>query len=197
MMRDLLYGGVAGGLEIRAVQDGAVRIAGAFPYEARAVIADGREERFARRAFGPRVDDPDADIRLLAAHDMAKPLASRRAGTLTLRDGDEALRFEAQLSPDVAETSHGRDALALIRAALAKGLSPGFRVARDADGAPAEGVTREADGTILRTIRRADLFELSIVTAPAYEAAQVEARSWAPGNRANTRLPDFLRRWRY
>lgn len=181
MKSGLLFGGAGGALEIRAGVNGAARIAGRFPYGARAVLSDGagrgrrREERFAARAFGRRVLDPKADIYLLVSHAIERPLASRAAGSLVVVDGDDALTFEAELAAGVADTTHGRDALALLRAGLASGLSPGFVVPPDG-----ERVTDDGEA-IVRTINRADLFELSIVTVPAYPAAQAEARNWTPG----------------
>lgn len=158
----------AGGLEIR--EDGGTAIlSGRFPYNTETELARGRFEAFASRALRS-----SADVHLLAGHDYSRPLASTGSGSMTLHDGDDALGFEARIAPTVANTSHGRDTLALVRAGLAVGLSPGFRVA--ADG---ERVERRRDG-LHRTVRQAELFELSIVTRPAYSTAQVEARSWEP-----------------
>lgn len=157
-----------GQIECRADGDHTV-IAGRFPYGVETELADGRFEVMAPGALQPR-----ADAYLLAGHDFNRPLASRSAGSFTVQSDDEALTFEARIGPEVANTSHGRDALALIRAGLAVGLSPGFRVKPDG-----VGITQRADG-LLRTIRAAELFELSVVTRPAYGAAQVEARSWKP-----------------
>ena len=85
MTTALLFGGVDGSLEVRAAQGGAVRLRGSFPYRRRANLNAGhgrkREEVFAPRAFAARIDDPEADIYLLAGHDYARPLASRAAGT--------------------------------------------------------------------------------------------------------------------
>jgi len=195
MMRGaLLFGGAGGALEIRAGVNGAARIAGRFPYGARAVLSDGagrgrrREERFAARAFEQRIIDPQADIYLLAGHAFDRPLASRAAGSLAVTENDDGVSFEAELSPEVAGTSHGRDALALLRAGLATGLSPGFMVAPDG-----ERVTQEGEA-ILRTITAAALFEFSIVTVPAYPAAQAEARNWTP-DATSARVHPFSR-WR-
>lgn len=190
----LLFGGAGGALEIRAGVNGAAWIAGRFPYGARAVLSDGagrgrrREERFAPRAFERRIIDPKADIYLLAGHAIDRPLASRAAGSLAINENSDGVTFEAELSPGVAGTSHGRDALALLRAGLATGLSPGFVVSPDGERVSEEG---EA---LLRTITRADLFELSIVTVPAYSAAQAEARNWTPDAIGARRHP--FNRWR-
>ncbi|NNC24226.1 HK97 family phage prohead protease [Salinisphaera sp. USBA-960] len=164
----MLFAPVNGGLEVRGEPDGGATIAGRFPFGAEAELQRGRFETFQPGAFEYE------DVHLLASHDFAKPLASRGAGSLSVNDTDDALQFEARISPEVANTSHGRDTLALARAGLSVGLSPGFAVAPDG-----ETVSRRDNG-VLRTVRSAKLHELSVVTRPAYDAAQVEARSWDP-----------------
>lgn len=179
-------------LEVRKRASGAVNLAGRFPYGRNAVLSDGgrtgrpRKERIASRAFAYRVERADEDIHLLVGHDYGKPLASKRAGTLALEDGDDALEFRATITPQVADTSHGRDALALLEAGLAIGISPGFRIPpkravpnaetmEDEPNRPGEGMHR----AMIRTVLAALLYELSLVTRPAYDEAQVEARSWS------------------
>ena len=185
----MLFAPVQGGLELR--QEGSTTvIVGWFPYGEVATLSDTgrpRREVFAPGAFHARTADPEAEIHLLSGHDFNRPLASRKGGSLTLQETPEGLAFEARIPPEVTDTTHARDALALIRSGLAVGLSPGFRV-------PPNGATvEERDGGLLRTIREAQLFELSIVTRPAYEAAQVEARSWTPTRPAAP--VHALRRW--
>ncbi|MEY8827548.1 HK97 family phage prohead protease, partial [Sedimentitalea sp. XS_ASV28] len=50
--------------------------------------------------------------------------------------------------------------------------------------------------SMLRTINKADLFELSAVTRPAYPAAQIEARAWGMSDNTTTGLHRTLNRWR-
>lgn len=179
------FGQADGGLIVRAEPDGTQVLSGRFPYGSLAVVSDGgrrgrpRKETFASRAFEYRVNDPKAEIHLLYGHDFGKPLASRKGGTLDLKDGADALTFEARILPAIAETSHGRDALALITAGLAVGLSPGFRIPPERAVPDAEEVVEEdpSEGTaLIRRIKAALLFELSIVTRPAYPDAGVEPR---------------------
>lgn len=174
----------AGAIEVRADGKDAI-VAGRFPYNTETELARGRFETFAARALRSA-----PVVHLLAGHDYGKPLASTAAGSLTLRDGDDALGFEARIAPGVADTSYGRDTLALVHAGLSVGLSPGFRVAPDG-----ETVERRSDG-VLRTVRNAELFELSIVTVPAYSAAQVEARSWLVDGVFRPMPPPLKYRWR-
>lgn len=188
----MLWGGVAdgGALELRREENGGVRLRGRFPYEAETTLASGRSERFAARAFAARID-AGADIHLLAGHDYEKPLASRAAGTLTLRDTDQALELDAVITAEMANTTWARDFLLAQGAGLVRGLSPGFQVTPGG-----ERIERRGDG-LLRTVTSAELFELSAVTVPAYGAAQIEARNWSAERDApDTGLARALNRWR-
>lgn len=183
----MLWGGNLGTLEIRA-DGGATRLSARFPYGLETELAPGRREVIAPRAFADRIEAGE-DIHLLAGHDFNKPLASRAAGNLSLRDGDEALTIEAEID---GGTSWARDFLAAHGQGLIRGLSPGFRV--DQGG---ERIERRGAG-VLRTITRAALFEISAVTRPAYPAAQIEARAWeSHQDRQPYRGPAYhLNRWR-
>ncbi|WP_395708537.1 HK97 family phage prohead protease [Reyranella sp.] len=194
----MLFGGFSpGGLEIRQDGDGSRRLRGRFPYGRRTVLGEGKrvtmEEQFAARAFAPRVNVTGEDIHLLFGHDFSRPLASRATGTLEIRDNDDALTFDAVITSQIATTTHGRDALALMDSGLAAGLSPGFTVPDDPG---AESVVREPRA-LIRTIRAARLWELSVVTRPAYPEGTVTARNWRPtSERADAGLQRMLTRWR-
>jgi HK97 family phage prohead protease len=169
-------------------EGGETRLRATFPYGRAATLSDGprpRREIIAARAFAARIEAGE-DIHLLSGHDYNRPLASRAAGTLTLTDTDAALELEARIATG---TSWAADFLAAHRAGLIRGLSPGFRVR------PGGESVEERDGGILRTVRAADLFEVSAVTRPAYPEAQIEARSWEP---RNVVVPNVyaLNRWR-
>jgi HK97 family phage prohead protease len=213
----MLFGYHAGELEVRRAADGGAELRGAFPYGERAILSDGgrtgrpQKEVIAPRAFAYRVERPDENIHLLVGHSYDQPLASKETGTLKLRDTDKALLFEATITPAIAATTHALDILALIRSGLAKGISPGFRIPprRAVPAHLAEEIEEEPDdgeldadgnprrGAIIRTVKQALLFELSVVTRPAYEKAQLEARDWtlASSGLAVPR-PSALRRWR-
>lgn len=186
----MLFGGTIGALELRRDGDGSARLIGRFGYnEPTTIVPAGRmgaarKEVIAPRAFAPRLRQADAEIHLLVGHDFDRPLASRSTGTLTLTETDAALEIEARITAAIAATSHGKDALALASESLANGLSPGFRLS---DDTRAEKIEQEMDGAILRTVLRAELFELSIVTLPAYPRAQIEARSWTVEARSGRR----------
>lgn len=205
----MLWGGHSGGLELRKRASGAMALHGRFPYNKAAVLTDGgrtgrpRKEVMASRAFSYRVERPEEEIHLLVGHSYDRPLASRAAGTLKLTDGDDALIFEAELSPDVQRTSWGQDFLASYAAGLTVGLSPGFRIPPERAVPNAEQVTQEdpAEGmALIRTIFAALLYEISIVTRPAYPETQIEARNWTPTGGLitpqNAGLHRTFNRWR-
>lgn len=184
-----------GDLELRAGRKGGRRLRGRFPSKKRAVLSDGgktgrpQKEEFGPKAFAFRVEDPKEDIHLLVGHSYDQPLASKATGTLTFEDTPEALSFEAEITPDIIETTWAQNAMAAIAAGLMVGLSPGFRIPprRAVPASDAEQITqgpvdpaRGMHGAIIRTILQALLYELSIVTRPAYTDAQVEARNWTP-----------------
>lgn len=184
----MLWGGFNGELELRS-EGGETRLRGRFPYGTATALASGRKEQFAARAFAARIEAGE-DVFLLSGHDFEKPLASRAAGSLDLFDGDDALTFEARID---GGTSWAKDFVSAHRAGLIKGLSPGFRVPKGG-----EVIERRGDD-LLRTVRAADLFEISCVSKPAYSQAQIEARAWELGvgdNNAKTGLHRTLNRWR-
>lgn len=185
----MLWGGHEGGLEVRKRASGAFALHGRFPYNKAAVLTDGgrtgrpRKEVIASRAFEYRVNDPKEDIHLLVGHDYGQPLASKKAGTLRLKDADDALTMEADITPEMQEVSWVKDFLAALFAGLIAGLSPGFRIPPERAVPDAEKVEEEDPslGTaIIRTIMAALLYEMSVVTRPAYPETQIEARNWTP-----------------
>lgn len=210
----MLTGFADGGLELRKRASGALALQGRFPYGKRAVLSDGgrtgrpKKEVIAPHAFAYRVDRPEEDIHFLVGHSFDKPLASRGAGTLGLVDADDALTFTATITPEMQEVSYVKDMLASIAAGLTLGLSPGFRLPPKRAVPEPEKIEDEghdpvngAHNAIIRTVLAALLYEISIVTRPAYPEAQVEARNWGPDglimpDDLGTGLHRTLNRWR-
>lgn len=210
----MLTGFADGGLELRRRDSGALSLQGRFPYGKRAVLSDGgrsgrpKKEVIAPGAFAYRVNKPDEDIHFLVGHSFDKPLASRGAGTLDLTDSPEALIFTALITQEMQEVSYVRDVLASIAAGLTIGLSPGFRLPPKRAVEQSERVEDEGfdpdngeHNAIIRTVLAALLYEISIVTRPAYSEAQVEARNWTPGGitlpvAVDDGLRRTLNRWR-
>lgn len=171
----------AAGLEVR--QEGKrPTIVGQFPYGALAVLADRgkvRKERIMPGAFDFALDDDDREINLLLGHDFSKPLASKKQGSLIFKDTDKALTFTAPIEPDLLDVSHVRDALAMLGAGLIAGISPGFRVPPKDVVPDAERLEPEEGnpGVFIRMLFALLLYEISLVTRPAYEASGAELRA--------------------
>lgn len=203
----MLYGGAdIGGLELRAAHDGSRRLTGRFPYGSLAVLSDGgakgrpRKEQFAPKAFAYRINKADEDIHILVGHDYDRPLASRRAGTLELKDSLEALVFEATIKPEILDAPYVQNFFGAFAAGLIGGISPGFRIPPERTVPNAEQVSEEDPnlGTaLIRTIFAALLYEISLVVVPAYKDTEVEARTWSPGfSKPDAGLHRTLNRWR-
>ena len=122
---------------------------GAFFYDVDRIIRDrdamdlndapelraARKQRVSAGAFRYALNAPDREIQLLLGPDYGQPLASKQAGTLTLTDGDDALRFSVDLLP---ETSYVADFRAsLTSGAAAYGVQPLYRI-------PPPGVVKQA-----------------------------------------------------
>ncbi|BBC73362.1 conserved hypothetical protein [Altererythrobacter sp. B11] len=190
------------GLELRATGDGSRRLKGRFPYKKRAVLDAGgkgrrpRKEQFAPKAFNYAVNDPERDIHLLVGHSFDRPLASKKAGTLSFQDTAEALTFEAIIVPDIQRTSWAQDFLAAYAAGLISGISPGFRVPDMAGAEETEEEDPSEGEALIRTIFEALLFELSMVTRPAYHETEADLRSLQFDPVARNGIIHPLRRWR-
>lgn len=96
------------------------------------------------------------DIKLLWQHDAAEPIGRFD----TIREDEMGLYVEGQL---LLEVQRGREAYSLMKSGAISGLSIGYNV-KDSSIEPSTGV---------RMISELDLFEISLVTFPANELAQV------------------------
>jgi len=98
------------------------------------------------------------DIKFLWNHDAGEVLGSTRAGTLMLTEDEKGLRVDGLLP----NTSRGRDVAELLRRGDVDAMSFGFSV-------PAGGDSWSEDGSE-RTLNSVRLFEVSLVSWPAYTA---------------------------
>ena len=151
-------------LEIRQADDGSVSVVGYVAiYGDRAEIGDLFTEEYGRGCFHDSIERGD-DCRMLAEHE-GLPLARTSSGTLTLTEDERGVRVETELRADDPDVK--RLIPKLERGDLSQ-MSAGF-------------LLREAnwDHSVdppHRTIVRADLYDVSIVTYPAYEGTEVALR---------------------
>ena len=169
------------GLEIRS-QDKRPTIVGRFPYKALATLQDRgtvRKESIEPGAFSFSINAPDRDVHLLVGHSYDKPIASKEAGTLEFNDTEDFLEFIAQIPPGAERATHITDLLIMLASGLIKGVSPGFRVPPKAVVPGAEKLIPEPGnpGVMIRQLFQLVLYELSLVTLPAYRESQAELRS--------------------
>jgi uncharacterized protein len=105
------------------------------------------------------------NVRMLMNHNSEKVLGATRSGTLRLSEDGYGLRAEAQL-PD---TTVGRDLAVLLKRNDIDSMSFGFTV-------PPGGDTW-SEGGARRRLEEINLFEVSVVTFPAYEETSAQVRA--------------------
>lgn len=125
----------------------------------------GWRERVAPGAFERSI--ADNDVRALWDHDSKYVLGRNRAGTLELVEDERGLGVEIR----PPETAWAGDLLASMRRGDVNQMSFGFYVRRDE--------WLDEDGLMVRVLRDVDLFDVSVVTFPAYPQTSAEARARA------------------
>ena len=129
------------------------------------------------------------NVHVLAGHSFDKPLGDMLRGGASVTSTREAVTFEVDLPPEGDQPSYMRDAVAMVRAGLAGGISPGFRVPPATAVRDAETMEPEPGNPAVqvRVINQAVLSELSIVTRPVYSETDVDVRSLAELGQARRR----------
>lgn len=125
----------------------------------------GFVERIRPGAFASAIERDD--VRALVDHDPSRIIGRNRAGTLRMAEDDEGLAVEI----DPADTTVGRDAVESLRRGDVDGMSFAFRVLPDGETWSIE------NGTYVRELTNVALYDVSVVTYPAYPDTDVAARS--------------------
>lgn len=119
---------------------------------------------------------PRSDIRALFNHDPNYVLGRNKAGTLTVSEDTRGLAMEAT-PPDVQWV---RDLLVSVERGDIDQMSFGFRVAKGGDE------WLYTDDAVTRTITKIEeLFDVAVVTYPAYPDTDVAVRSLAQWKEAH------------
>ena len=124
------------------------------------------------------------DVVFLINHD-GLPLARTRSGTLTLTQDDHGLRMETVLDPDDPD----------VKAIVGK-MNRGDLDKMSFAFMPEVQEWDETGDTPLRTIRKASLYDVSIVTTPAYDGTEIGLRSLEQHRRETAQSGYALRRRR-
>lgn len=156
---------IRSGGELRAESEGKL-VGYAAVFDKRSVNLGGFVEVIQPGAFSGSISD---DIRALVDHEGIA-IARTANGTLSIAEDDTGLRVEI----DPADTTAGRD----IRESVSRGdvdqMSFGFSVRSGGDD-----WDEDDDGMLVRTLTDVRLFEVSIVTFPAYPDTSIASRSMA------------------
>lgn len=109
----------------------------------------------------------NTDVLALYGHDYQNVLGRQSAGTLSLEKDNRGIKFTL----DLPNTQLGRDVYTLVERGDLKGNSFGFTVEKDS--------WEKKGDKVIRTIEQVrELFEISIVSLPAYEATELTKRSY-------------------
>lgn len=148
-------------MEVRASEDGTKLVGYAAVFDSPSEPLPFTE--FVRRGAFTKTLNDGADVRLLIDHEGV-PLARTKSGTLMLTEDDRGLLVESDLDP------MNPDAARLI-SALRRGdisqMSFAFRTVKD----------NWSDDRRTRELREVQLFDVSVVTFPAYESTVAELRA--------------------
>ncbi|MBP1917191.1 HK97 family phage prohead protease [Lederbergia galactosidilyticus] len=128
-------------------------------FNSRTSIGDFFDEIISPGAFDRSISAKNADIRALVNHDWDKVIGRTKANTMTLREDEKGLNFEIELP----NTSYARDLAESMERGDIDQCSFGFFVD--------EGKERwdYSQEPALRTLEEVELYEVSIVSLPAYE----------------------------
>lgn len=150
--------------QTRTDESGDLYISGYFAvFNSEYEIFPGATESVAETAFEGALAD---DIRCLVNHDSTLVLGRNKAGTLTLKVDSRGLWGEVKINPK------DQDAVNLyerVKRGDVDQCSFGFEIL--------EEEFEDRGNTVHWTIRKVKLYEVSVVTFPAYEDTSVSARS--------------------
>ncbi len=156
--------------ELRAAGDGGgalSKISGyAAIFNSRSEDLGGFVEVLAPGCFTKTLAE-NKNILCLWNHNQDYVLGSRKMGTLDIAEDSTGLKIECRLTPGIV---YVQDFAKTIAAGSVDTMSFMFAAVRDS-------WARDADGTQVRTVLEAKLYEVSPVAMPAYEATSVQARN--------------------
>jgi uncharacterized protein len=133
-------------------------------FNSKTSIGDFFEEVIAPGAFARTISE-NGDIRALFNHNWDHVLGRTRNGTLKVEEDNRGLKFEVELP----NTSLARDLAESLRRGDINQCSFGFYATNDTWDYAVEPA--------VRTLNEVELYEISVVSIPAYEDTEVSLRS--------------------
>lgn len=150
-------------VEMRAEGDARKMVGHAALFDSPSQDLGGFIEVIKRGAFKKTIQE--SDVRALWNHDDNFVLGRTKSGTLKLAEDEHGLVVEI----DPPDTTWARDLAVSMERGDVDQMSFAFSVVK-------ENWTRGADGTTLREIHEARLYDVSPVTYPAYEDTRIALR---------------------
>lgn len=174
-MKREIRGGIPA--EIRADDDG-IKVSGyAAVFNQEADIAGMFREVIAPGAFSEAIGRDD--VVFLVNHE-GLPLARTRSGTLTLREDEKGLYMETSLDPEDPDT---KSIVGKMRRGDLDKMSFAFL--------PEKQEWDDTQEPPLRTITQVALYDVSIVTTPAYDGTEIGLRSLEKHREKQARQKNF------
>lgn len=155
---------IASKFETREADSGDLYIEGYFSvFNSIYDIFEGATESVAEGAFRNALG---GDIRALIDHETRLVLGRNKAGTLELREDSHGLWGRIKINPNDVDAMNLYER---VKRGDVDQCSFGFEIIR-------EDTEYREDGSVHWTIREVKLYEVSVVTFPAYEDTSVSAR---------------------
>jgi HK97 family phage prohead protease len=141
----------------------------------------GFREQIIPGAFAEAIETDD--VRALINHDSNFVLGRNRAGTLALREDVRGLAVE--ITPP--DTAFARDLIVSMERGDVTQMSFAFRIRPNG-----EDWAKNDDGVWVRSVKRVRLYDVSVVTYPAYTQTDVAMRSLDAFVRTLTPSTDYV-----
>ena len=164
--------------EVRASADGTTIVGYAAVFDSPSEPMPFTE--FVRRGAFTKTLNDGADVRLLIDHEGV-PLARTKSGTLMLEEDERGLRVEAQLDPTNPDAA--RVISAMKRGDISQ-MSFAFRTIKDS----------WSNDRAVRELKEVQLYDVSVVTFPAYEETVAELRKASEVATVDNRSTILLRK---
>lgn len=148
----------SGALKAAEGEDGKIR--------GRAIVFDSPSVDFGgwREVIDPDALELDEDLYLDFDHDSARILGRASNGTLSVEVGPEGLDFVAE----PPKTTWAADVAEMLRGGYVRGCSFAFRCLDDD--------VQRIEGELVRVVKRAHVYALTVTGVPAYPATTAEVR---------------------
>jgi HK97 family phage prohead protease len=141
----------------------------------------GFREQIIPGAFAEAIEADD--VRALINHDSNFVLGRNRAGTLAMREDARGLAVE--ITPP--DTAFARDLIVSMERGDVTQMSFAFRIRPNG-----EDWAKNDDGVWVRSVKRVRLYDVSVVTYPAYTQTDVAMRSLDAFVRTLTPSTDYI-----